>query len=157
MKRVLIPLLACLLLGEANGEEAAYAGRGPQDMAQVCDGVPFYDRVDAYYPLHASNNNAPGRAVIDCAFDDSGYVSACEILSEDPTDRGFGGAALMMACAFSISTHHGRPVLRSRNLFPDTSTPVYAPNGQTRIRLAIRFAAPGDRHSAMTCRSPSRC
>ena len=63
MKRVLVPLLICLLLGEANAEEAAYVGRGPQDMGEICAGLPFYDRVYAYYPVHASNIHAPGRAV----------------------------------------------------------------------------------------------
>jgi len=156
MKRVLVPLLICLLLGEANAEEAAYVGRGPQDMGEICAGLPFYDRVDAYYPVHASNNHAPGRAVIDCAFDASGHVSACEIISEDPSNRGFGGAALMMACSFSVSTRGGRQVLSSRHLVPETPAPIYASHGQTRARLAIRFADHGDRHSSMTCSSP-RC
>jgi hypothetical protein len=157
MKRVLASLLASLLIGEARADDTAYAGRGRQDMASLCAGMPFYDQVDAYYPLHASNHRAPGRAVIDCGFDDDGHVSECEVISEDPVDRGFGGAALMIACSFSISRRQGHAILRSRNLFPETSGPLYAPHGQMRARLAVRFFVPSERHGSLVCSSPTRC
>jgi hypothetical protein len=138
MKRVLVPLVACLLFSEASAQEAAYVGRGPQDMPSLCAGLPFYDRVDAYYPRHARNRNAPGHAQIDCAFDDAGHVSTCTVLSEDPADEGFGGAALIMACAFSVSMRNGHALLSTRHLIPET-TPVYERDGQRRIRVTVNF------------------
>lgn len=69
------------------------------------------DLADAY-PERALRLDIDGRALLSCRAMASGGLTACDIVSEDPPDYGFGAAALRLSRFYGIAprTADGRPV-----------------------------------------------
>jgi protein TonB len=73
---------------------------------------PSADDMEAYFPDRAQRMNQSGMARISCTVTASGSLSDCSVVSEDPADFGFGGAALKLAHLFKMTpkTEDGAPV-----------------------------------------------
>lgn len=69
-----------------------------------------------------------GRATISCTVNARGGLDGCNIISEDPSDMGFGDAAMRMSKLFRMrpKTTDGQPV-----------------DGGT-VRIPLRFVLPKD-------------
>jgi TonB family protein len=66
------------------------------------DGKYDSDLMLSYYPHRARDLNLPGKAVINCAVTEAGGLQDCRVVSEEPTDFGFGEAALQLAKTFHM-------------------------------------------------------
>lgn len=77
---------------------------------------PNGDEVADAYPERAQRLGIDGRARLSCRVTGAGALSACDILSEDPPEYGFGGAALRLSRYFQLrpTTADGRPVEGAR-------------------------------------------
>jgi protein TonB len=73
---------------------------------------PNADDLAKYYPDRAQRTNTTGRAVISCTVTEKGSLTGCSVSSEEPSDQGFGDAALKMAHLFKMrpKTRDGAPV-----------------------------------------------
>jgi protein TonB len=87
---------------------------------------PNADDLAKYYPERASRLNVNGRAEISCTVTAKGTLTDCSAVSEDPSDQGFGEAAMKMSHLFKMrpKTRDGAPV-----------------DGGT-VRIPIRFEMP---------------
>ena len=65
-----------------------------------------------FYPDRAQRLEREGRATILCRVKANGTLEACEVVSEDPADLGFGDAALKLSRLFKMKpqTRDGAPV-----------------------------------------------
>lgn len=63
---------------------------------------PDADAMARYYPERAARLNQAGSATIRCTVAASGSISSCEVLSETPSDFGFGDAAKKLARYFKM-------------------------------------------------------
>ncbi len=79
---------AVMLLAAAPSSSSAQAAR-------TC-----FSRLTDYLPPRAQELNISGHAIIHCTIGDDGSYSDCSLKSEEPTNLGFGQAALRMACLF---------------------------------------------------------
>jgi len=84
-----------------------------------------YDEVIAAYPARAAG--AEGYAVAHCEVHHDGALSLCQIIKEDPENRGFGEAALRLAARFRVAPEWSR-------------APQHA---DLWVDIPIRFPAPG--------------
>ena len=83
---------------------------------------PDWDRkptemdVVEFYPLLAALTAVEGQATIGCTVALSGSLEACEVVSESPSGRGFGAAALKLSKILRMrpATLDGKPVADSR-------------------------------------------
>jgi protein TonB len=68
--------------------------------------------LDRYFPERAQRLNMVGHTVMRCTVTARGTLTACQILSEDPADFGFGEAALRASVQFKMrpKTKDGAPV-----------------------------------------------
>ena len=73
---------------------------------------PSGDDIARYYPSRAQTLGREGRATIRCQVTASGTLTGCSVTSEDPSDMGFGDAAMRMSRLFKMrpKTNDGRPV-----------------------------------------------
>jgi protein TonB len=65
-----------------------------------------------YYPERAQRMNVEGKATISCTVTAQGTLSSCSVADEDPSDQGFGEAAMRMSKLFKMRpmTKDGAPV-----------------------------------------------
>lgn len=63
---------------------------------------PDADAMARYYPERAMRMNMAGTATIRCTVAANGSISSCEVLSETPSDYGFGDAARKLARYFKM-------------------------------------------------------
>jgi TonB family protein len=90
-----VPIGAGLLL--LLGAQPAFS----QDAPPVAKG-PTGDDMITYYPPRAMDLGKEGRAVIKCKVTPELTVTDCVILSEDPSDLGFGAAAVKLSRLFKM-------------------------------------------------------
>jgi len=115
--------------GGADGPR--FGGPGPTGRLTFMLNNPVWARTVGYselagaYPAKAGR--VEGYVVAHCEVFHSGAVANCQIIKEDPEDRGFGKAALTLAAKFRVA--------------PEWTTP---PNrAHVWVDIPIRFPAPG--------------
>ena len=93
---------------------SARAALAPVTLLERPDWVrrPGPDEFADAYPERAQRLDIDGRALLSCRATASGGLTACDIVSEDPADYGFGGAALRLSRFYQVRprTADGRPV-----------------------------------------------
>ena len=68
------------------------------------EALPSPDDLARYYPTRAQVLGQQGSAAIGCTVTAAGGLADCVVLSEVPTDYGFGQAALRMSVLFKVRT-----------------------------------------------------
>jgi protein TonB len=65
-----------------------------------------------YYPERAQRLGVNGHAELACSVTASGNLTGCSVVSEDPSDQGFGTAAMKLSRLFKMRpmTRDGQPV-----------------------------------------------
>ena len=102
MLKILAPLLAALV---ASG--AAHAQTAPALHALPDEGLRWLSKpngrdIAEAYPRKAINQEVSGRIVLECETGAAGNMSGCTVLSETPSDFGFGDAALKLSRRFRL-------------------------------------------------------
>ena len=87
---------------------------------------PSAEDLAKYFPDRAQRMGVNGKATISCTVNSRGLLEGCSIVSEDPSDQGFGDAAIKMSKLFKM-----RPMSKD-------GQPV---DGGT-VRIPIRFVLP---------------
>ena len=81
---------------------------------------PNAEDLERYYPERAQRMNIEGRASISCTVDARGTLQGCSVANEQPSDAGFGEAAMRMSKLFKMRpmTKDGSPVDGGRITIP---------------------------------------
>ena len=81
---------------------------------------PSGEDLERYYPERAQRMNVEGRASLSCTVNARGTLEGCSVASEDPSDQGFGDAAMRMSKLFKMRpmTKDGAPVDGGRITVP---------------------------------------
>jgi protein TonB len=58
--------------------------------------------LERFYPSAAKERGTEGRATIECTVTASGTLTACRVISEDPSGSGFGEATIRAATRFKM-------------------------------------------------------
>ncbi len=61
-----------------------------------------FDDMARYYPDRAAWLERTGNVLLQCLVTAKGAVSTCSVLSEDPSEYGFGDAALKLSKLFKL-------------------------------------------------------
>lgn len=85
--------------------------------------APSFAQVALAYP-NSTAGGAEGYVALHCRVEPTGYLSRCDVISEDPQDKGFRKAALSLSARFRLSAEVAR-----RNPYHD---PLF-------VNVAIRF------------------
>lgn len=105
------------------------AGSATPLLAANPDSPEWIRKPDAYtlsrhYPVRAQFKSMDGRAVVECHIGQGGFLADCKILEEDPSNFGFGEAALNVAKTCQLSER----------------TPSGISTVGLKVRIPIRFA-----------------
>jgi len=86
--------------------------RNPVIENPTWDRKPSGDDVARYYPDRALRQEVDGRATISCSVKANGTVTGCSVVSESPSDYGFGDAAIKLSTRFRMKPKRadGSPV-----------------------------------------------
>ena len=93
-----------------------------------------------YYPDRANRMGIEGLVRLECTVTPDGLASDCEILAEQPTDQGFGPAALKLSRLFRFRPAtkdgvavSGRVIVPVRFALPPDVPPLHHPNWLDRL------------------------
>ena len=122
-------MLALILAAAVAAAPGAPAAAKPSTITQP-DWLqrPSAEDMANYYPKAAADAHIEGRATLHCRVTETGVLTDCTVTNEQPTDQGFGAAALNLAPKFKM-----RPMTKD-------GAPV--PGG--RINIPIRFQLPAE-------------
>jgi TonB family protein len=102
---VLATLVVCAAAARAQEEreDGFLAAAPPPSDAPVVDMARYCNRHSVrrrrvLYPSRAQWNDIEGRVTVDCALNDEGRPSHCQVVSEAPVGWGFGEATLVAVC-----------------------------------------------------------
>lgn len=73
---------------------------------------PTSEDMARYYPERATRMNIEGRATLSCTVNARGTLDACSVSAEEPSEAGFGDAAIKLSKLFKMRpmTKDGAPV-----------------------------------------------
>jgi TonB family protein len=71
---------------------------------------PTADDIAQYYPGRAQRLGVSGKASVQCATTGNGSLERCSVVSEKPSDQGFGDAALKLSRLYKTTATDGRMV-----------------------------------------------
>lgn len=95
MRRAIAAGLAALLLAPGlAGAQAPALALKPQDV-DVVQAPTVESRFD-YFPAQARQQRIEGRATVACTILETGALSACRVVSEEPAGQGFGAATVRL-------------------------------------------------------------
>lgn len=127
--RIAIAGLALALL--ASGLSFAGTASAADASDPVWEKAP--DRADwaKAYPTQAAQAGVSGDVKMRCAATESGLLQNCAVISETPTGRGFGAAALSLATGMELkpSTADGKPVAGRSFIVPVKFDPAVLKGG----------------------------
>jgi TonB family protein len=147
MRAVTIALAAAagVIGGGAAPSPPPAAPPGPIVHSSVITSIDWIKQPSAldmanYYPNRAQRMGIEGSARIECLVTPDGLASNCDILVEQPTDQGFGPAALKLSRLFRFrpETRDGMPVsgrviIPVRFALPPDAPPEHHPNWLDRL------------------------
>jgi TonB family protein len=99
-----------------NADGLQGGGRGGDKMASPAmdwPEAPSYADVAAAYPKRAREAHLGGRATLTCKFNNTGRLTQCQVIAEEPKGQGFGFAAQALVQRFRAypKTSDGRGLL----------------------------------------------
>jgi TonB family protein len=130
---MILALAAAAAAAPSGGTPAAPTLVTMPDWASKPNGEDLAE----FYPKAAAASGTPGSATISCKIDVEGALMDCAVLTETPSDQGFGAAALKMAAKFKMRpmTRDGKPVA----------------GGTVRIPINFALPKPPSLEQALTC------
>jgi TonB family protein len=97
---VSIPINFAMSPGGGGGHGEPEGGRLTVPAAMAWLQAPSYADMAAAYPKKAREAHLSGHVTVDCSFTNSGGLSDCTTISEEPKGQGFGAAAHNLARQF---------------------------------------------------------
>ncbi len=101
LKRALAALVFCTVSLDAQAQEPARVENGYIVNAQWLQRPTAEQAYDAYPPF-ALERDIAGKATLDCLVEAEGALT-CQVESETPPDRSFGGASLGLARFYRVA------------------------------------------------------
>lgn len=101
---------------------------------------PTSDDIQAVWPTEALRRGLGGKATVGCIATLQGTLRACQVLSEEPAEAGFGGAALALTRQFVMrpALKDGQPIESTVRIpinFPRFAVGMTAPQPSKRSRI----------------------
>lgn len=111
--------LLIALAAAAPAVAAADPGRIDPKMMRW-QAFPNGQQFAAAYPKNAIDHRIQGMAIVDCEITASGRLTDCNVLGQEPADRGFGEAALQLTVYFKAraTTKDGKATAGRRVTVP---------------------------------------
>lgn len=112
MATLIILAAVAVLAADTPGAAAAAPTAKRPIGAPSWERWPSGDDFARVYPSRAARRGVEGRTVMSCTIKDDGHMDVCTIVSEEPTDEGFGAAAVKLGRRFKMTptTSDGVPV-----------------------------------------------
>ena len=100
----MLSVLAAILMQAAAPDSGHTSAVSPPSVITMPDWAakPDIRDVGAVYPKPALAAHLDGRATISCTVGVEGRLHECTVLTEDPTEQGFGEAALKLSTIFRM-------------------------------------------------------
>lgn len=75
---------------------------------------PSAELAARYYPDRAQRMEVSGRAIVDCGVAGDGKFQDCRVISESPTDYGFGDSAIKLARFMQVAPLSKKDIRKGR-------------------------------------------